>query len=326
MSHKLIRQFREIRRSGRLSSHAADLFLLLFDEHSKAKWRNPFEVRTLDILNETRMSRPTLIKAQKELSDAGLVKIHTSNNPKNGSYYSLLLVKEIYNSPDLLVKEVYNLLMLLVKEIYKLAVVVKEIDNLPPLLVKEVYNSKKEITPHTPHKEKNIYTQSECSSAHSHTPAHTPEGQAFFTDICLSRLFREEGERACAGVVDVYEDLCHEIIRQWEAFGEELVDSKLQRKKFRNWLIVEAEKLRKERRSVTAIPIEERKRRFMEEIKAVRDAGDPGSYNREVLNAFYKFFTQPTSDGTMLAFETKPYWDTKTRLDKWIQQENRHRP
>lgn len=325
MSHKLIRQFREIRRSGRLSSHAADLFLLLFDEHNKAKWRNPFEVRTLDILNETRMSRPTLIKAQKELSDAGLVKIHTSNNPKNGSYYSLLLVKEIYNSPNLLVKEVYNLLMLLVKEIYKLAVVIKEIDNLPPLLVKEVYNSKKEITPHTPHKEKiyNIYSNDDNDAG---ADALTREGLAFYQTRCLDPLFREKGERACAGVHDAYESLCVETLTDWAAVGEPIDDTPDCCRHFLSTLRIKAETLRKARLSVTSMPIEERKRRFMEEIKAVRDAGDPGFYNREVLNAFYKFFTQPTSDGTMLAFETKPYWDTKTRLDKWIQQENRHRP
>lgn len=304
MSHKLIRQFREIRRSGRLSSHAADLFLLLFDEHSKAKWRNPFEVRTLDILNETRMSRPTLIKAQKELSDAGLVKIHTSNNPKNGSYYSLLLVKEIYNSPDLLVKEVYNLLM---------------------LLVKEIYNSKKEITPHTPHKEKiyNIYSNDDNDAG---ADALTREGLAFYQTRCLDPLFREKGERACAGVHDAYESLCVETLTDWAAVGEPIDDTPDCCRHFLSTLRIKAETLRKARLSVTSMPIEERKRRFMEEIKAVRDAGDPGFYNREVLNAFYKFFTQPTSDGTMLAFETKPYWDTKTRLDKWIQQENRHRP
>lgn len=326
MSHKLIRQFREIRQSGRLSSHAADLFLLLFDEYSKTRWRNPFEVKTLDILNETRMSRPTFIKAQKELSDAGLVKIHTSNNPKSGSFYTFLLVKEIYKFPDLLVKEVYNYLMLLVKEIYKLALLVKEIDNFPPLLVKEIYKFPKENTPHTPHKENILYNIHSNYDNDTGAGALTREGHSFYQTRCLDPLFREKGERACAGVQDSYETLCIETLTDWAAVGEPIDDTPDCCRHFLSTLRIKAEALRKTRLSITSSPIEDRKRRFMDEIKAIRDTGNPDFYNREVLNAFYRFFTQPTSDGTMLAFETKPYWDTKTRLDKWIQQENRHRP
>ena len=338
MSYKLIRQFRKVRREKRLSSIASDLFLLLLDECAMARWQNPFEVRTLDILNETGMSRPTLIKAQKELSDAGLVEIKTSNSPKKGSLYTLQLVKNFYNSkastckeflqvqPDLLVKNLYNSDPSTCKEFLQLTPTCKEFLQVQPDSGSENGEKQKEKIPHTPLKEKYIPTYSVRGSS-APAPAHTHEGEVFFSNVCLDVLFREEGERACAGVTEEYEELCHKVIRQWEAFGEDLTDGKEQRRKFRNWLAVEAENRRREKTSGKDRPQDERKKILIEEIKKARDeAGDSsGAYDRDTLNDFLNYWTQKTPDGQLFAFEAQEYWDTKTRLRQWIDHKNNRR-
>lgn len=97
MSYKLIKHFRKLRRYRTFSSYAADLFMLLLDECNVQRWHNPFAVRTQYILDETGMSRPTFIKAWKELAAANLITVETSNNPKIGCYYTLLLVNDVDN-------------------------------------------------------------------------------------------------------------------------------------------------------------------------------------------------------------------------------------
>lgn len=179
---------------------------------------------------------------------------------------------------------------------------------------------KKETSPHTPLKKKNIYNKLSYDNV-AGAGALTHEGRIFFHSRCLDPLFREKGEWACSGVADAYESLCIETLTDWAAIGQQITDSPETCRHFLATLRKKAEHLRQQRASLTNLPIEKRKQRFMKEIKVIRDSASSDVYDRVMLNDFYRYYTQLTPDGLLLAFETKPFWDTKTRLDQWIRQE-----
>lgn len=54
------------------------------------------------------------------------------------------------------------------------------------------------------------------------------------------------------------------------------------------------------------------KNKFFEEVKNIT-----GNLSKEVKQDFFNHYSQPTESGAML-FQSYPAWDTKTRLQKWI--------
>ncbi len=314
MSYKLIKHFRKLRRYRTLSSYAADLFMLLLDECNIQRWHNPFAVRTQYILDETGMSRPTFIKAWKELAAANLITVETSNNPKIGCYYTLLLVNDVDNSTPQLVKEIDNLL---VNEIYNfIDLLVNEIYKFTLLLVNDVDNFQKEIFPHTPLKKKYIKQQGE-NVDDAPAPPRTRE-EEFFRSVCLDPVFRPSGERACSGVCDCYESLCREVIADWAAAGAPLDDTKDRREHLRNTLRKKAEDVRRRYPSYRQGALDFRISSFLAEIREAAAAMSLGlDAERDACNSFYLYWAETDAAGR-LRCESEKTWDTSMRLTKWL--------
>ena len=304
----LIKSFHKLRKETHLSSYAADLYYILLEECNKGRWENPFSVSSKSIIAEAGMSRPTFVKAQKELSKAGLLEIQTSNNPKNGSIYTLLLVNDI---DKLLVNDIYKFIATLVNELYKLTL----------LLVNDIDKLKKENPPKPPKENNNIYYQDGVK-----TRPRTREGRNFIDDLKRDPLWREEAMRACAGVEDSLDSLYLRVVQQWEAFGEDF-NARDARKRFRNWLIKEAESLRQERLTqVSRPPIEERRKAFQMEIADVRsqrlDADNRPLYNVRICNDFFSYWTETAVDAPdVMRFEREAFWETSKRLAAWKERE-----
>lgn len=310
-----IRDFWSYRESYPLGSRAADLYLFLLDECNRQRWVNPLAVPTALLQSRLGMNKSRIVDARNELQAAGLIDFEKGCGKKSAPSYLLKrvsttepLVTLCYRYLDLLVTLCDRLTGLLVTLRYQYG------NTMLPMA--------KENTP-TPPKE-NIYNITRQSSYDDNAGAGalTREGLDFFQTKCLDPLFREKGERACAGVADAYESLCMEILTDWAAVGEPIMTTPDVCRHFLATLRKKAETLRQQRACVMATSIHKRKARFMQEIKAIRDSAGTGGYDRALLNDFFRYYTQPTPDGTMLAFETKPFWDTKTRLDQWIRQEN----
>ena len=323
MSYKFVRYFRKLRDSTPISSYGADLFYLLLDEWNKAKWSVPFTVKTLDVLNETGMSRGTFIKAQKELKRVGAIDFQTAHNPKIGTKYWIILNVENDNSASEVVHHVNNL----TKDSCtpREQEVVHHMNNSASEVVHHVNNLTKENPP-TPPKE-NIYNinkpvEGEAAPA----PTRTREGQNFIDNLKRDPLWQEEAMRACAGVEDSFDGLCLRVVQQWEAFGEDF-NARDARKKFRNWLIKEAESLRRERLTqVSRPPIEERRKAFQMEIADVRsqrlDADNRPLYNVRICNDFFSYWTETAVDAPdVMRFEREAFWETSKRLAAWKERE-----
>jgi hypothetical protein len=63
-------------------------------------------------------------------------------------------------------------------------------------------------------------------------------------------------------------------------------------------------------------PIEERKQKFAQTLEPFLS-----EFGREILNEFYKYWTEPNQKKTKLKFEMQKTWDAKRRLDTWKKNE-----
>lgn len=61
-----------------------------------------------------------------------------------------------------------------------------------------------------------------------------------------------------------------------------------------------------------AVTIEIRKERFKESI-----AGYVEKYGRDMLNAFFKYWTEPNTSNTKMRFELEKTWSVDLRLSNW---------
>ena len=64
------------------------------------------------------------------------------------------------------------------------------------------------------------------------------------------------------------------------------------------------------------LTIEERKKNFENEIRAVKDFE---SYKKVDLRKFYNYWTELNKDGTLMRFEEEEFWEAEKRLRKWVE-------
>ena len=309
-----LKSFRRIRKKHKLSSYAVDLYLILLGECGSVKWKNPFFVSSKNIIEETGMSKPTLCKARRELKESNLIDFKDSPGGKIPTKYKLLTVNVANGEATPTVNDIYGNTS-----------TVSEINGRPPLTV-NVANGEAKENPPTPPKE-NIYNINKPVEGESApAPTRTREGQNFIDNLKRDPLWQEEAMRACAGVEDSFDGLCLRVVQQWEAFGEDF-NARDARKKFRNWLIKEAESLRRERLTqVSRPPIEERRKAFQMEIADVRsqrlDADNRPLYNVRICNDFFSYWTETAVDAPdVMRFEREAFWETSKRLAAWKERE-----
>ena len=53
--------------------------------------------------------------------------------------------------------------------------------------------------------------------------------------------------------------------------------------------------------------------------------GYDGQYNREILNTFYNYWSEPTQNGEKMRFELQETWEVGRRLESWYSRENKYK-
>ena len=61
-----------------------------------------------------------------------------------------------------------------------------------------------------------------------------------------------------------------------------------------------------------SLSLSERKEVFRKELEQYSD-----KYDRDMLNDFFQYWTQPNKSKSKMKFEDEKFWDTKARLDAW---------
>ena len=60
------------------------------------------------------------------------------------------------------------------------------------------------------------------------------------------------------------------------------------------------------------LPIEDRKKKFIEDMSKYSD-----KYSRDMMNAFYRYWAEPTQGGDKMRFELQKTWSLAGRLATW---------
>lgn len=97
---ELINQFWQLRRSKRITSLQADLYMFLLQECNLKHWENPFECSNKLICASIGISEPSLIDARNRLQQLGLIKFKPGKRNETSPVYLLINLKNLSRNRD----------------------------------------------------------------------------------------------------------------------------------------------------------------------------------------------------------------------------------
>ena len=119
----------------------------------------------------------------------------------------------------------------------------------------------------------------------------------------VARMLKNRGKQEMSETSSDISEISQEISETSQEIGSNTIHN----------ITKQLNKESKPKKKVSLPPLSERKEAFKMELEKFTE-----KYERETLNDFFQHWTQPNRTKTKMKFEGEKFWDTKARLDAWV--------